>query len=99
MSASEITGTGYTAGGVTLSGKQVEYDTTNNRTAFKALQPSWTSPTITARDAVVYKSTGNAATSPLIGLVNFGEDRSVTGGTFTVAWSGDHVLRASAVAG
>lgn len=48
-----------------------------------AADPSWAGATFTARYLIFYKSTGTDATSPLISLVDFGADVSVTAGTFT----------------
>lgn len=80
----EITGTGYTAGGVTLTGKSVTYDAATNKVRLIAADAQWTSATFTARYAVYYKDTGTATTSPLIGFLDFGSDVSVTAGTFTL---------------
>ena len=77
----EITGTGYTAGGVTLASK-TEVVTTRVKT-FDAADPSWTTATFTARYLVFYVSTGTDATSPLISYVDFGADVAVTASTFT----------------
>src|SRR3954469_12055440 len=63
----EITGTGYTAGGVALGTKSVSYDSATNETRLIAADSSWTGSTLTARYAVVYKDTGTASTSPLLG--------------------------------
>lgn len=78
---SEITGTGYTAGGATLSTKTVTY--ASRVTTFDADDVSWTSSTITARYAVLYDSTGGK----LILWVDFGEDKSSSNGTFKVEWA------------
>lgn len=83
---SEATGTGYTAGGATLGSKTVTYTSGTNTQAFDAADTSWTSSTITARYAIIYKSTGTASTSPLIGYVDFGADVVSTAGTFQITW-------------
>lgn len=80
----EISGTGYTAGGATLTGKSVSYDTATNKVRLIAADAQWTTATFTARYAVYYKSTGTASTSPLIGYLDFGSDQTVTAGTFTL---------------
>ena len=82
----EVSGTGYTAGGATLSSKSVNYDSATNVTSLRAGASSWTGATFTCRYAVVYKSTGTASTSPLIGYVDFGGDETVSSGTFTITW-------------
>lgn len=83
------TANGYTSGGVALAGKSVAVDTATNQVRFKASATAWTATTgntITARKAVIYKSTGTAATSPLLGWVDFGVDVSATGAAFTITW-------------
>lgn len=78
----EITGTGYTAGGVTLTTKTCA--ASSLVTSLDADDPTWTTATFTARYAVFYKSTGTSTTSPLIGYVDFGADQTVSAGTFTI---------------
>lgn len=78
----EITGTGYTAGGATLTTKTNTVATTVN--TIDADDPSWTTATFTARYAVFYKSTGTSTTSPLIGYLDFGADQTVSAGAFTI---------------
>lgn len=80
----EVVGTGYTAGGVALANKTVVQDNTNNKGVFDADDVSWSSSTITARGAVIYKDTGTAGTSPLICYIDFGADKVVTAGTLAV---------------
>jgi hypothetical protein len=54
-------------------------------TQLDAADPSWASATISGiRYAVISKSTGTASTSPLLWLIDFGADQSVTSGTFTI---------------
>lgn len=80
----EISGTGYTAGGNTLSvtGATVS---TSGTTAFVDFADSvWGSATITARGAVIYNS--SVAGNPSVAVLDFGADRTVTGGTFTVVF-------------
>lgn len=79
----EVTGTGYTARGVTLTGKTVNYTTGTNTLALDCDDPTWAASTITARYLVFYKDTGSDATSPLIAYVDFGADVSSTAAAFT----------------
>jgi len=79
----EVTGTGYTAGGATLTG--VTWSSAGSTAVLDAEDPSWTTASLTARYAVIYKSgTANGLTNPLVCLLDFGSDKGVTGGTFTV---------------
>jgi hypothetical protein len=80
----EVSGTGYTAGGATLASKTV--GTTSLTFTFDAADTSWATSTITARYAIIYDSTGTAATSALIGYVDFGADVVSSGGTFSIVW-------------
>ena len=80
----EISGTGYSAGGVTISTPVVSYDTASNEVRWDFDDPSWTSASFTARFLVVYKSRGGAASADeLVAYVNFGGDETVASGTFT----------------
>lgn len=88
----EVSGTGYTAGGATLASATVTQDDTNDKGVFDANDVSWTTATITARGAVLYKSTGTASTSPLIAYVDFTTDKTSTAGTFTIQWSANGIL-------
>lgn len=88
----EVTGTGYTAGGATLGSKTKTQDNATDRIVFDAADAAWTTSTITARAAVIYKDTGTASTSPLIGYIDFGSNITSTGATFTVTFSVDGVV-------
>jgi hypothetical protein len=93
VSANEVTGTGYTQGGITLSSKTATYDSGTNVIVLDAADVTWSSSTITARYAVVYDSTGTASTSALIGYVDFGSDQSSTNGNFTITWDSTGIVR------
>lgn len=86
ISANEVTGTEYTAGGKTLTNKA--FSTSGAVALFDAADVTWASSTITARYAVLYI---NDATSPgddgLICCIDFGADRSSSSGDFTIEWS------------
>jgi hypothetical protein len=85
-------GGGYTTGGETLANKTVTADTTNDRGVFDADPVVWSAATITARAAVVYKSTGTPGTSKLICYVDFGSNQTSTAGDFTITWHADGIL-------
>jgi hypothetical protein len=83
----EVTGTGYTAGGATLAGKTLTYTAGTNVNMFDANDTTWATSAITARYAVIYKSGTAAATSPLLGYVDFGANVVSNNGTFTITWA------------
>jgi hypothetical protein len=83
----EVTGTGYTAGGATLTSPAVTYTGATNVFMFDGADTSWAASTITARYAVIYDSSpATDATRPLIAYVDFGADVSSTAATFTITW-------------
>lgn len=88
----EVSGTGYTAGGETIANDDVTVDTTDNEGVYDGDDVTWASSTITARGAVIYKSTGTASTSPLICYLDFGSDQSSSAGDFTIQWNSEGIL-------
>jgi len=82
---SEATGTGYTAGGVSVA-CTVTKNTTAHTITLSFAAASWATSTITARGAVYFKSRGGASSADeLIGYDDFGSNISSTGGTFSIA--------------
>ena len=77
----EVSGTGYTAGGATLSSQAVAYDSTNQVAYFDAADTAWTTATITARGAMIYN---NSKSNASIAILDFGSDYTSTAGTFTI---------------
>lgn len=83
----EVSGTGYTAGGATLSSPTLTYTGGTNTLAIDGADVSWTSATFTARGGVVYDSTpGTDATRPVMVYIDFGADVPVTAGTLSLTW-------------
>jgi len=82
----EVSGTGYTAGGNTVTGT-LTLDNANDKLTLEFASTNWTTATITARGAVYYSSTGTASTSTLIAYNDFGSDVAVTSGTLALAAS------------
>jgi hypothetical protein len=66
---SEVTGTGYTAGGVTLT-LSASLNTTTHVLTLTIPAVNWASSTITARKLIIYKSTGTAATDNLVACLD-----------------------------
>jgi len=78
----EVSGTGYSAGGNTLT--RVD-PTTSGTTAFTDFaDTTWSSSTITARGAMIYNDT--AAGNPAVVILDFGSDKTSTNGDFTVVF-------------
>lgn len=89
----EVVGTGYTAGGSALTTKVVSADNTDNEGVFDADDVSWTTSTITARGAVLYKARGGVATADeLICYLDFVTDKISTAGTFLISWNAEGIL-------
>jgi hypothetical protein len=82
----ELTGTGYTAGGATLTASAPTYDTATDQIRLDAADTTWTTSDDHGRISVVYKSTGTASTSPLISFLDFGADVTTSAGTFQITW-------------
>ena len=79
--SNEVSGTGYTAGGATLSSQAVAFDSSNNVAYFDAADPAFTTATITARGALIYN---NSKSNASIAVLDFGSDFTSTAGTFTI---------------
>lgn len=47
---------------------------------------AWTTATFTARGAVIWDDTLTSPADPVLCAINFGADKTVTAGTFTVTW-------------
>jgi hypothetical protein len=78
----EVTGTGYTAGGRVLTITQTPTSDFSNSTSFiNFANVVWNPASFTARCALIYNSTTNAA----VAVLDFGSDKTNTAaGTFTV---------------
>lgn len=78
----QVTGTGYTAGGQTVTSIVTAADTTNHWTTVVITPAVWSgSTTISATGAVCYDST---ASNRIIAVDDFGATVSSSGGTYTV---------------
>jgi hypothetical protein len=84
FNANEVTGTGYTSGGVALATKTLTV--TSGSLVFDSDDPSWASATFSnARGLLAYDDTiATPVAKPALFLVTFGADFAVTAGTFTV---------------
>jgi len=82
----EVTGTGYTAGGNTLTistSPTSGNDSSNIPTAYISFaNTSWTSASFTARAALIYND--SAAGNPSVAVLDFGSDKTVSNDTFQI---------------
>lgn len=87
--SNEITGTGYTAGGIAQAYTLDALDTTNNRQSITLtnITNGWTTATFSALGAIVYKNSGTAATDYLLDFVDFSGTVSCTAGNFSITYS------------
>lgn len=76
----EASGTNYTAGGVTLTNVDPSTSGTTAMATFSA-NPTWTSATFTASQALIYNS---SASDKAVAVLDFGGTQTVTTGDFVV---------------
>ncbi|WP_395051135.1 hypothetical protein [Flavobacterium sp.] len=89
----EVSGAGYTAGGVALANKTVTMNTTSDKGVFDADDVVISTATITARGAVLYKSRGGASSADeLIAYLDFGSDITSTAGNFNIAFDANGII-------
>lgn len=90
VSAHEHAASGnYSTGGATLG--SVTWTESGGTVTFDAADTSWTSATITARYAQIYSDT--ASNDELVALIDFGADKSVSSGTFTISWHANGIIQ------
>jgi O-acetylhomoserine/O-acetylserine sulfhydrylase-like pyridoxal-dependent enzyme len=90
--SNEVVGTGYTAGGNTLTNIT---PVSSSTTAFADFADTvWTTATITARGALIYNTTSG---NPTVAVLDFGADKTSTAGDFTIifpsATAADAIIR------
>ena len=85
-STNEVTGTGYTAGGNTLTidvSPTSGNNSSNIPTAYISFSnTSWTSASFTARAALIYND--SATGNPSVAVLDFGSDKTVSNDTFQI---------------
>ena len=80
--SNEVSGTGYTAGGATMT-VTATFPKSDSTTAIVDFSDvTFSSSTITARGALIYND--SAAGDPAVAVLNFGTDKSSTNGDFTI---------------
>lgn len=99
VSASEVTGTGYTAGGQSISPLTV-VNSAGTVTVDSTTNPSWASSTITAKYVVLTLRAGGSLVSGdlIIGYADLdtgGGSVSTSNGTFSVTWNASGIFTAA----
>jgi len=84
--SNEISGTGYSAGGGTLTNVTPTTSGTTALTDFADL--TFSSSTLTARGALIYNTTtsGGSGTTDTVLVLDFGSDKSSSSGDFTIVF-------------
>ena len=79
----EVSGTGYTAGGNTLT--NVDPTTSGTTALTDFADTTWSSSSITARGALIYNSSTTAGSANrAVAILDFGADKTSTSGDFTI---------------
>lgn len=89
VSANEISGTGYTAGGATLANQAVSIDDADDKGVWDADDVVWNGATFTSFHAVMYNS---SVTNDLVLSIDFGGVQVVSGGEFIIQWDAEGIL-------
>jgi len=79
------TANGYTQGGVEIAGKAV---TAGATTKWDGNDSTWTSSTFSAYHAVIY----TAGAGRIIASIDFGGEKVVAAGTFTIQWNAAGII-------
>jgi hypothetical protein len=79
----EVSGTGYSAGGLTLSGLSTGLSGSTAYLTFT--DPVWSNSTITARGCLIYNS---SQSNKAVAVFDFGQNVSSVNGNFTVDFPG-----------
>ena len=82
-STNEVTGTGYTAGGNTLTGASVNLDTSTGIVYVSFNNSTWSNASFTCRGALIYNT---SKSNKSVAVLNFGNDKTVVSGTFTITF-------------
>ena len=79
--SNEVVGSGYTAGGETLT-ISINPTLSNGVAFINFANATWAVTSITARGALIYKADG--VTNPAIATLDFGQDTTTSSGSFEV---------------
>jgi hypothetical protein len=81
--SNEVTGTGYVAGGNTLTGASVNLDPSTGIVYVSFNNSVWSGASFTCRGALIYNT---SKSNKSIAALNFGSDKIVANGTFTITF-------------
>lgn len=84
----EASGTAYVTGGQALSATGTVEDDVGNKSIFSAANVTWSTATITAYGAMLYR----ASDSFPICFVDFGGAKTSTAGDFTIQWNAAGII-------
>ena len=83
--SNQVSGTGYSAGGNTLTNVTPTTSSTTALTDFA--DTTWSSSTITARGALIYNSSTTAGSANrAVAVLDFGSDKTTSAGDFTITF-------------
>ena len=83
--SNQVSGTGYSSGGNTLTNVTPTTSSTTALTDFA--DTTWSSSTITARGALIYNSSTTAGSANrAVAVLDFGSDKTTSAGDFTITF-------------
>lgn len=82
--ATEVSGTGYTAGGAVVPSPGISTQVNANAIEVSIADVIWPNSTITARGAILYSPTGSDATAKVVAYIDFGTNVSSNNSAFTI---------------
>lgn len=88
LSSDEVTGSGYTAGGIVLSG--IGVGSFNESAWLDWDDPAWTDSSIDAIGGVIYNASRNSRT---LCVLTFGGVITSVGGNFSIVFPSSHIIR------
>ncbi len=98
ISATAVAGTNWAAAGVAITNKAIIVTAGTNVVALDGDDISVPSVTITGvTHVVVYKDTGVATTSPVLGLGVLAASSGASGGTLAITWNASGILTLQAI--
>lgn len=89
FNANEVSGTGYTTGGATLTG--TTFAGNSGVATFDANDVTWSSSTLTGVRGVLIYDDSQASDNGIV-LVDLGQDYATSNGNFVVQWDSDGIF-------